>query len=73
MYCDLCNTTYDNYYYKRHINTRKHLIELEKFKEKYNEIEYIKYIDDCKTKAKNKTYKIEKYIVIKRGEFILSF
>lgn len=73
MYCDLCDSNYDMYYYKRHINTYKHLEELEKLKEKLNTNEYNTYIKNQYNKCKNKTYKIEKYITIKRGTFKLSF
>lgn len=73
MYCDICNTNYDNYYYKRHINTKKHLIELEELKKKLNNEEYNKYINKCKNKAKNTKYKKEKHISIQSGCFIISF
>lgn len=73
MYCDLCNETYDNYYYKKHLKTKKHIIELNKLKNKVDNEEFINYITTCKINAKNKTYKItDKYITITRGTFIIS-
>jgi len=73
MYCDLCKANYDMYYYKRHINTIKHLEELEILKEKLNIEEYNEYIKKEHNKCKNKSYKTEKYITITRGKFILTF
>ena len=48
MYCDLCNETYDNYYYKKHLKTKKHIIELNKLKNKVDNEEFINILQHAK-------------------------
>jgi len=75
MHCVLCNINYNMYYFKKHINTIKHIQQLKLLKKKLNFDEYNKHIEIeyNKTKiTKNKKAKNSKNI-IKKGNFKIFF
>ena len=45
MHCVLCNINYNMYYFKKHINTIKHIQQLKMLKKKLNFDEYNKHIE----------------------------
>jgi uncharacterized FAD-dependent dehydrogenase len=72
MYCDLCDNNFCNYYYKRHINTEKHIKNLKILKEKIDEKDYNIYINTCYNNCKTKKYKLNVFMKIKRGKFYIT-
>ena len=74
MYCDLCNKSFCNYYYKRHLNTDKHIQNLKNFEKEVDREEYQLYINLCNNNCKlEKNREKETTINIKRGEFRITF
>jgi len=74
MYCDLCEKSFCNYYYKRHLNTDKHIQQLKLFEKKVAPEEYKLYINLCNNNCKlQKHKKRESIINIRKGEFRITF
>jgi len=75
MFCDLCDNNFCNYYYKRHINTTKHITNLKLLKTQIDEKAYNIYVNTCLNNCKTKKYKLKQsdiFMEVKRGLFIIA-